>query len=108
MFEGLMLALGQFGHDFNSGGPEPIGLWFGWLMLGLKIVGLSVSRRTALPLLLVGVINWICGIALFQMHTHHLPFGAGLGNSWLDASFVLIAAIYAGVMGDGTALWNRS
>jgi hypothetical protein len=97
LFEGLMLFLGQFGHDFNNGGPNPPGLQYGWLMLALKIGALVISRRSGVPLLLVGVIDWICGIML--SYTRHLPFGAALGDSWLAASFVLLAAIYVGVTG---------
>jgi hypothetical protein len=97
LLEGLFLALGQFGHDFNSGGPNPPGLQYGWLMLVLKIGALVISRRSSLPLLLVGVIDWVCGIVLFQMHIRHLSFGNALGGSWLDVSFVLLAGIYVGV-----------
>ena len=97
LFEGLLLALGQFGHDFNNGGPNPSGLQYGWVILVLKIGALVISRRSGIPLLLVGVIDWICGIVIFQMHTRHLSFGVALGNSWLDVSFVLLAAIYVGV-----------
>jgi len=104
LFEGLLLALGQFGHDFNSGGPNPPGLQYGWLMLFLKIGALAVSRRSGVPLLLVGVLDWICGIVFFQMHAGHLTFGASLGNSWLEVSFVLLAVVYLGAIGG----WFRS
>lgn len=97
LFEGLLLGLGQFGHDFNAGGPNPLSLQYGWLLLVLKIVGLAVSRRTGLPLLIVGIIGWIYGIVFFQMHTRHLSFGASLGNGWLESSFVILAAIYVAV-----------
>lgn len=94
VFEGLLLALGQFGHDFNNGGPNPLSLQFGWVMLVLKIGALVISRRSGVPLLLVGLLDWICGIVFFQMHIRHLSFGAALGDSWLDVSFVLLAVVY--------------
>lgn len=104
LFEGLLLALGQFGHDFNKGGPNPSSLQYGWLMLVLKIGALAVSRRSGVPLLLIGVLDWICGIVFFQMHTRHLSFGASLGNSWLEISFILLAVVYLGAIGR----WSRS
>jgi hypothetical protein len=99
LFEGLLLGLGQFGHDFNAGGPSPASLQYGWLLLVLQIAGLVVSRRTGLPLLIVGIIGWVYGVLFFQLHTRHLSFGASLGEGWFDSIFVLLAAIYLAVQG---------
>ncbi len=102
LFEGLLLALGQFGHDFNTGGANPPGLQYGWLFFVLKIGALAISRRSGLPLLAVGVAEWTWGVMVFQIHTRHLSFGAAIGESWLDTSFVLLAVVYVATSG----LWR--
>lgn len=94
LFEGLLLALAQFAHDFNTGGPNPPGLQYGWLFFVLEVGALAISRRSGLPLLAVGGAEWIGGVMIFQMRTRHLPLITALGDSWMETSFFLLAAVY--------------
>jgi hypothetical protein len=94
IFEGLLIALGQFGHDFNNGGPNPPSLQYGWLFLVLKVAALLISRRSSLPLLGIGILNWAYGILMFQMHTRHLSFVPALGEGWMETSFLLLTVVY--------------
>lgn len=93
VFEALILCLGQFGSDFTQGGPEPRSLQYGWLALVCKVVGLGISRRTGLLLLVGGLIDWIYALFI-QMHGHHQALGAAISNSPLDGAYVLLAVIY--------------
>jgi len=102
LFDGLLLALGQFGHDFNNGGPNPPSLEYGWLFFALKIAALAISRRSSLPLLVVGIADWSYGIVVFQMHIRHLGFIPALGEGWMETSFLLLAIVY--VVANG--LWQ--
>jgi hypothetical protein len=94
LFEGLLLALGQFGHDFNTGGPTPPSLQYGWLFFVLKVAALAISMRSGLPLLFVGILDWLYGVVIFQMHSRHLPFMSALGNGWMETSFFLLTVVY--------------
>jgi hypothetical protein len=91
----LLLIIGQFGHDFNNGGPNPPGLQYEWLIVVLKIGALIVSRRSGLPLLLVGVIDFVYGVAFFEMHVRHISFASALSEDWLATSFLLFSVVYA-------------
>jgi hypothetical protein len=101
VFDGLLLALGQFGHDFNNGGSNPPSLQYGWLFFVLKVAALALSRRSSLPLLVIGVADWTYGVAIFQMHIRHLPFTSASGEGWMETSFLLLAAIYVVAMSHG-------
>lgn len=94
IFNGLLLALGQFGHDFNNGGPNPPSLQYGWLFFALKVAALAISRRSSLPLLVIGIADWLYGVAIFQMHIRHLPLMFALGEGWMETSFLLLALVY--------------
>ena len=94
LFEGLLVAFGQFAHDFNDGGPNLPSLQYGWLFLALKVAALAISRRSGLPLLVIGIANWVYGVAMFQMHIRHLSFMHALGEGWLETSFLLLAVVY--------------
>lgn len=98
LFEAFILCLGQFGFDFTQGGPEPHGLQYGWLALACKIVGLGVSRRTGVLMIVGGLIDWIYAI-LLSMQGQHLPFVNALLNSPLDGAYLLLAVIYIVVTG---------
>jgi len=98
VFDSVLQYFSQFGYDFNRGGPEPSDLRFGWLTVVLKVVCLAASRWTGVPLLVVGMIDWIGGIA-FLHSMQHQSFGAAIGNSWLAASFVLLAVGYVSATG---------
>ena len=93
-FDGLLLALGQFGHDFNDGGSNPPSLQYGWLFFVLKVAALAISRRSSLPLLAIGIADWAYGVIIFQMHIRHLPFTSALGEGWMETSFLLLAVVY--------------
>jgi hypothetical protein len=93
IFEGLVLCLGQFGSDFTQGGAEPRGLQYGWLALVCKVVGLGISRKTGLLMIVGGLIDWIYAMVI-QMHGHGQSLGAALSNSPLDGAYVLLAVIY--------------
>ena len=108
LFGSVLLVFGQFGHDFVVGGPNPPSLWYGWLMLALKIGSIAVSRRSGIPLILVGLIDWMVGIAFFQMYRQHLSFGVAVSDSWLDFSFVLFAVVYVATTGRWNTALRRS
>jgi hypothetical protein len=94
LFEGLLIAFAQFAHDFNDGGPNPPNLRHGWVFLALKVAALAISRRSGLPLLIIGIVDWSYGVVIFQMQTRHLPFMSALGDGWMQTSFLLLAVVY--------------
>ncbi len=69
MFDAVLQYFSQLGHDFNSGGPNPPGLQYGWLILALRVVGLAVSRKSG-----------SCGEQLAERKLH----AAGRDLCWRD------------------------
>ena len=99
LFDALILCLGQFGHDFTQGGPEPHGLRYGWLALVCKVVGLGISLRTGLLMLVGGLIDWLYSVVFIQMQSQHQSLGNAVSNSPLDGVYVLLAVVYIVVTG---------
>jgi hypothetical protein len=93
LFEAMILCLGQFGFEFVEGGPEPRVLEFAWFVLVCKVIGLGVSRRTGLFMVIVGVSDWIYGI-FFQVQDQHQSLHAALSGSVLNIAYALLAIIY--------------
>jgi hypothetical protein len=103
LLDASILCLGQFGFEFNQGGAIPRGLQYGWLALACKVVGLGVSRRTGVLMIIGGLIDWTYSIFL-PMQSQHMPFVTALSNSPLDGAYLLLAVIYIVVTG---RLWVK-
>jgi hypothetical protein len=99
LFDALILCLGQFGHDFNQGGAEPHGLRYGWLALVCKVVGLGISLRTGLLMIVGGLLDWVYGVVFIQMQGQHQSLGNAVSNSSLDGIYVVVAVTYILVTG---------
>ena len=111
LFDALVLCLGQFGHDFTQGGAEPRGLRYSWLALACKVLGLGISLRTGLLMMVGGIIDWLYSVIFIQMQSQHQSLGNAMSNSPLDGIYLVLAAIYlltTGRWGIGTQGSNRS
>lgn len=72
---------------------------YGWLALVCKVVGLGISLRTGLVMIVGGLIDWVYSVVIIQMQGQHQSLSNAVSNSPLDGVYVIIAVIYVLVTG---------